>query len=119
MAVTVSFNFFPRRPKSRTTFTTFQANNLPRGSKVVARCVNAKGKKCKGRLGKTFTKNGARGSLKLGVFKKRYPAGSQLEVIVTNAGFVTQIKIVKVRKNKIPLIQTRCQTPGASARRTC
>ena len=120
MAVTVSYGYSPKFPKAKTTFIGFTAKNVPKGSKLVARCVNAKGKKCKGKLGKATTiKKTTKKSITLKGFNKKFPAGSQLEVIVSKAGFKTQVKIVQVRKNKIPTIVTRCQTPPSTKRAAC
>ena len=120
MAVTVSYGYTPKSPKANTTFIGFAARNVPKGSRLVARCVNAKGKKCKGKLGKATTvKKTTKKSVALKAFNKKYPAGSQLEVIVSKAGYKTQVKIVQVRKNKIPNIVTRCQTPPSTRRAAC
>ena len=110
----------PRFPKKTTQFTDFVANNVPKGSKLVARCVNKKGKKCKGKLGKPFTiKKTTKKSINLKAFRKKYPAGSFLEVIVSKAGFRDQIKITSVRKNKVPAVTTKCAAPGSKTRRSC
>jgi hypothetical protein len=119
MAVTVSYSFLPRKPKKTAQFTTFSVKNLPKGSKVEARCVTENGKKCKGKLGKATTKSNVGGTLRISSFSHSYPAGVQLEVIVTNPAYITQVKIVKVLKNKVPSITTRCQATGSSTRRGC
>ena len=121
MAVTVSYGYTPKFPKAKTTFFAFTAKNVPKGSKLVARCVKGKkNKKCKGKLGKTFTiKKTKKKTNALKVFNKKYPAGSKLEVIVSKSGFKTQVKIVQVRKNKIPSISTRCMTPPSTRRTGC
>ena len=120
MAVTVSFNFFPRKPKKTTRFSAFTVKNIPRGSKVVARCVTKKGKKCKGKFGKSFTKRNARGSFGLKIFNnKKFRVGSRLEIVVTNPAFVSQIKIISINRNKGPGIATRCQKPGSKKRIRC
>ncbi len=120
MAVTVGYAFFPKNPKKNTRFAEFVANNVPKGSKLVARCVTAKGKKCKGKLGKVFTiKKTKKKTLKIGNLNKKYPAGVQLELIVSKKGFKTQVKIIKVRKNAKPVISTRCMLPPSTRRRSC
>jgi hypothetical protein len=120
MAVTVSYGYVPKFPKKHTTFFAFTAKNVPKGSKVVAQCRTAKGKKCKGKLGKSSTvKKTKKKTMALKVFNKKYPAGTQLEVIVSKSGYKSQVKIVKVRKNKIPSIETRCITPGSKKRTAC
>ena len=93
---------------------------MPKGSKLVARCVTAKGKKCKGKLGKTFTiKKTTQRTIKIGLLNKKYPAGVQLELIVSKKGYKTQVKIVKVRKNAKPKISTKCMIPPSKKRRSC
>ena len=120
MDVTVSYGYFPRFPKKTTKFFVFVAKNVPKGSKLVAQCRTAKGKKCKGKLGKGLTiRKTTKKQVKIKAFNKKYPAGLQLEVIVSKAGYRTKIKIVQVRKNKIPNIVTRCQTPGSAKRTSC
>ena len=120
MAVTVSYGFIPKVPKSNTSFFEFLAKNVPKGSRLVAQCRTAKGKKCKGKLGKSSTiRKTTKKQIRLKGFEKKYPAGVQLEVIVSKAGFKTQVKIVQVRKNKIPSIVTRCITPGSTRRAAC
>jgi Ca2+-binding RTX toxin-like protein len=120
MAVTVSYGYAPKFPKKTTKFSAFTAKNVPKGSKLVARCVTKKGKKCKGKLGKSSTiKKTTKKTVALKTFNKKYPAGSTLEVIVSKAGYKTQIKIVQVLKNKTPNIVTRCLTPPSTKRRSC
>ena len=120
MAVSVGYSYFPDPPKKTTKFKFFTAKNLPKNAKVVARCVTKKGKKCKGKLGKTFTKKKTkRKQLKIPIFNRKFPAGVQLEVTVTKSGFKTQVKIVQVRKNKIPNILTRCISPPSKKRTSC
>jgi hypothetical protein len=65
--------------------------SVPRGSKVVVRCVT----------------------------EKRYPAGSRLEFIVTNPAYFTQIKIITINRNRDPSIGTRCQDSATAPRRAC
>jgi len=64
MAVTVGYSYFPDPPKLTTKFKFFTASNVPKGSKVIARCVTKKLKPCKGTLGKvtTIKKTGRRSS---------------------------------------------------------
>ena len=92
----------------------------PEGLQARGALRQLQGKKCKGKLGKSSTiKKTTKRSISLKGFNKRYPAGSQLEVIVSKAGYKTQIKIVQVRKNKIPSILTRCQSPPSAKRGAC
>ena len=119
-AVTVGYAFFPKHPKKKTRFSEFVANNVPKGSKLVARCVTAKRKKCKGKLGKTLTiKKTKKKAVKISTLNKKYPAGVQLEVIVSKSGYKTQVKIIQIRKNKKPRIVTRCMTPPSKKRKSC
>ncbi len=120
MAVSVSYSYFPDPPKTTTRFKFFVASNVPKGSKLVARCVTAKGKKCGGSLGRSFTiKKTKKKELKIPALNKKYRAGSQLEVIVSKSGFKTQVKVIKVRKNLKPKILTQCISPPATRRRGC
>ena len=117
--MTVAYKLF-EDPKKNTRFFRLTIKSVPPGSKVVGQCLTKKGKKCKGKLGKRFTKNNARGNFRLKSFeKKRYPAGSRLEFVVTNPAFFTQIKIVTMKRNADPSIGTKCQDPGATRRRAC
>ena len=76
MAVTVSYGYTPKFPKAKTTFFAFTAKNVPKGSKLVARCVTAKGKKCKGKLGKSSTiRKTTKKTISLKGFNRKYPAG--------------------------------------------
>ena len=118
-AVLVSYKLL-RDPTRTTNFLRLQVKNVPPGSKVVGRCLTKKNKKCKGKLKKSFTKNGARGTMRVKPFeKKNYPAGSKLEFVITNPGFVTQYKIVTMVNNNDPAIATRCSQPGSSRRGAC
>jgi hypothetical protein len=117
--VLVSYKLL-RDPTRTTAFFRLQVKNVPRGSKVVGRCLTKKNKKCKGKLRKGFSKNGARGTLRVKPFeRKNYPAGSKLEFTITNPGFVTQHKIVTMVRNGDPAIATRCSQPGSSRRGAC
>jgi hypothetical protein len=97
------------------------ASNIPAGSKLVARCVDRRGRRCGGKLRKAFTKRHARGTVRIkrAVIHKRIKAGRRIEVVVTNPGFVTQIKVIKVQRGKAPTITTRCQRPGTRKRTRC
>jgi Ca2+-binding RTX toxin-like protein len=118
-AVTVAYKLFDD-PKKTTRFVRLTIKSVPRGSTVVGRCVTKRGKRCKGRLGKRFTRSNASGSFRLKSFeKKNYPAGSRLEFIVTNPAFFTQIKTITTHRNGDPSIGTRCQDSPTSPRRAC
>jgi len=55
----------------------------------------------------------------IGALNKKYPAGVQLEVIVSKAKFKTQVKIIQVCKNKKPKIVTKCISPPSTKRKGC
>jgi hypothetical protein len=74
---------------------------------------------CKGRLKPGLLKTGARGSLRIRAFDRRYPSGTRLEVLIANPAYRSQIKTVVVRANRRPRIATRCQTPGTATRGRC
>lgn len=118
-AVTVAYKL-AEDPGKTTRFVRLRINSVPRGSTVVVRCLTQKGKRCKRALRKRFTKRNANGSFRLKSFeKKRFPAGSRLEFIVTNPAYYTQIKIIKINRNRDPSISTRCQDSATSPRRAC
>jgi len=120
MAVTVGCSYFPDPPKLTTKFKFFTASNVPKGSKVIARCVTKKLKPCKGTLGKVTTiKKTKKKEFMIGALNKKYPAGVQLEVIVSKAKFKTQVKIIQVCKNKKPKIVTKCISPPSTKRKGC
>ena len=118
LAVQLTFGFLPLHPKKTTRFIDFVAHNVPKGSKLVGRCL---GKKCRGKLGKKFTiANTTKTNVKLKRFLKKYPAGTSLELTVSKSGFNNQIKITAIRRNKIPsVVATKCQAPGSKTRRNC
>ena len=88
---------------------------------VVARCVDRRGRRCGGKLRKAFTKRHARGTVRIKrpLIRRPIKAGNRIEVVVSNPGYVTQIKIIKIRRGKAPTISTRCRRPGASKRTRC
>jgi hypothetical protein len=118
--VTVAYKLF-EDPKKTTRFFRLRVKHIPPGSTVVGTCLTKSGKRCKGKLAKRFTQNNARGQFRVKPFemKRRYPAGSRLEFVISNPAFVTQIKIVTMNRNRDPSIGTRCQDPGATRRRAC
>ncbi len=119
MGATVSYAFFPQRPRRSTRFSGFRVGNVPKGSTVTGRCLTAAGRPCTGRRKPGFLKTGARGSLRVNAFDRRYPAGTRLEVVISNPAYRSQIKTVFVRANRRPRIATRCQTPGTTKRGSC
>ena len=125
MAVKMTYVFFPSDPKATTRFKPFKLRSIPKGAKLDARCVTAKRKKCKGRAGKVFKKSFGgkapkRGRFRLKAFERTFRAGSTLEITISKPGYVTQIKIVKVRRNKDPLPgNDRCIRPPSTKRRAC
>ena len=64
-ATNITFTFFPAKPKRTTRFEDFKIHSVPKGSKVVGKCLTSKGKRCGGKLRKSFTKKKARGDFKL------------------------------------------------------
>jgi len=109
------------RPRRSTMFVTVAVTGVPRGSKVVGRCLTRRAKRCATRrLRRTFTKGNARGTVRLKRFeRRRLRAGTRLEVVVTHPDYLSQIKTVTVRRGRPPLISTRCQRPGEPQRRRC
>ena len=119
MAVTVSYSYFPLRPRATTRFRHFVVEHIPKGSTVVARCVTRRGSPCSGALGKRFRRVNVSRRLAVPGFNRRYPAGRRLEVTVSHPEYRTQIKTVMVRRGKKPYISTRCQDPGSPRRTAC
>lgn len=119
MAVTVSYGFSPLRPRDTTTFTRFRAQNAPKRSRVVARCLNRRGKRCAGKLGRPKRFRNRHRSFAVKTFLHTYRAGTRLELQVSKKGYETMVKIVKVRKNKQPDVITRCIRAPATRRVRC
>jgi Ca2+-binding RTX toxin-like protein len=118
-AVTVAYKLF-EDPTRTSRFFRLTIKSVPRGSKVVGRCLTKKNKPCKGKLKKRFTKRNARGNFRIKALEMRkYPAGSKLEFVITNPAYVTQIKTMTIKRNADPAIGTRCQDPGSTRRRAC
>jgi hypothetical protein len=109
------------QPRRTTTFTQISITGVPAGSKVVARCLTPKGRRCAGRrLKKAFVKARARGALRIRRFeRRRLRPGMRIDIAISNPAYVTQIKIITVRKNRLPRIGTRCRRPGEPARTRC
>ncbi len=112
MAVGLAFAIFPR-PRATSRFTELVLRRVPRGSKAVVRCI--------GRCGgvRRLTKRDTRSSVRLDRFERRYRPGTRIEAVISNPAFVTQVKVLTVRRNRSPRIVTRCVLPGASKRTRC
>jgi hypothetical protein len=95
-----------------TKFTTLQIKGVPIRSKLVVTCKAPKGKKCPA---KKFTKKNAFGTVKLKKWqKKKLYAGTKLTATITKTGnYIGAVKILTVRKKRVPKIVTRCLPPGA------
>ncbi len=119
-AVLMSFKLLAD-PTRVTRFQRLLLKNVAKGSKVSVKCLTKKGKRCKGKLKKGFTKKKTtKGTIRMKVFeKKKYPAGSKIEATITNPAFKTQFKTIKMRKNADPSIATRCATPPSKKRKAC
>ena len=119
--VSISYAFFPLNPKKTTRFEGFIAKDVPKGTRITVRCVKAKnGKKCRGKLGASMTiKKTKKKTNKLKVLNRKYPAGSNLEVTFSKTGYRTKIKILKVLKNRRPVVNTKCIDPGSTKRKSC
>ena len=102
IASTVSFNF--PSPRSTTKFTVFVVKGVPAGSLIKATC---KGKAC-GKKKITQTVKKAKGTVKLKKFQRKFKAGSVLEVRVSKPGMEGIVKLVSIKKNKNPVISTKC-----------
>ena len=92
---------------------------VPRGSKLIARCQTAAGRTCKGILGRSLTRDQVGGTLRIKALERRYPAGTQLVVTITNPAYITQVKTLTIRKRRGPAVGTRCQAPDTSRLTRC
>jgi hypothetical protein len=107
-AIKLAFNFI--RTRTSTTFTNLVVKDVPKGSKVTARCRPER--KCPA---KAFSKRNAGGTVKLKSFVgKRLAAGTQIDVRVTRRGTIGAVKLVTIRADDAPSIVTRCLPPGAT-----
>ena len=111
MAVTVSYGYAPKSPKKSTTFSAFMAKNVPKGSKLVARCVTKQGQEVQGQarqeLDDQEDDQEDRPARRASTRSTR-PAAAR--GIVSKAGFKTQVKIVQVPR-------TRPRTSSRAVRR--
>ncbi len=83
----------------------------PRGVRIGVRCT---GNGCPRRalaVATAFTR--------LRVFERRLPAGTQLEIRVTRAGYVGKHTLIRIRRGEPPSRLDRCLYPGSSAPRRC
>jgi hypothetical protein len=108
-------------PGERTKFNSLELRNVPAGSTVVARCLTREGARCKGkRLGKVVRREGAEGTVRIRRFENRpIRAGHRLEFEISNPGYLTQYKVVRVRRGAAPTITTECAQPGSEERTGC
>ena len=119
MAVTIAFAAFPS-PGATSRFTDLIVKNIPRGSRLVARCLTPRGRRCGGAARRTITVDSSRGNVVLRRFqRRRYRPGTRIEAVVAHPDFITQVKIFTVRRNRSPRITERCLTPGSSKRERC
>ena len=102
------------RKRGSTRFTGFRLRKVPAGSTVVARCLT-----CKGKRGKAVTTKPAGTDIAIKAFDRTFPAGTRLEVVVSNPAYITQIKTLLVRRGKAPRVTTLCQAAGAAKRTRC
>jgi hypothetical protein len=108
-------------PGERTKFLSLELRNVPAGSTVVARCLTREGRRCKGkRLGKVVRREGAEGTVRIRRFENRpIRAGHRLEFEISNPGYLTQYKVMRVRRGAAPTITTECSQPGSEERTGC
>src|SRR5262249_4848592 len=107
--ILVTLSFFAKKatPKS-TKLTTLKVRNVPLGATVTVTC---KGKGCpKGLKGKGFIKKNAFGAVDLKKFiKKPLRVGITITVVVSKPNAINAVKVMKIRKSKVPSITTLCQ----------
>ena len=51
--------------------------------------------------------------------KKRLKVGVKIVVVVSKPGSVSAQKTLTIRRNKAPLVSTRCIAPGATRAQAC
>lgn len=119
MAAQVSFGFRPRNPRRFTRLDHVILENVPRGSKVVARCRTKAGRACKKKLRKSFTKRHASGRLRIKAFERRYPVRSRLVIRISNPDYLTQVKTLVIRRHRGPRIINRCELPDSTRLTSC
>jgi hypothetical protein len=106
MTTTLSYRWVYR--KGWTRLSRVHLKGIPGGSTVVARCLT-----CAGKRGRAVTTKPARAEIALKAFDRRFPAGTRLEVVITNPAYMTQIKTLRVRRNRPPRPATSCRPAGA------
>jgi len=115
--VLLQFKF--KLPKASTKLGELKVKGIPEGSKLVVRCLTADDEACAGKLGKTYTRENASGTVRVKRFERKIPAGNRLEATVTNANYKTIHKTLKIRANKNPTLTTTCSEPGSDERGAC
>jgi hypothetical protein len=119
MAVQVSYRFRPINPRRFTRLGHVILENVPPGSKVVARCRTKAGGKCRKKLRKSFTKRHADGRVRIRAFERRYPVRSRLEIRISHPDYLTQVKTLVIRRHSGPRIVNRCELPDSKRLTTC
>jgi len=95
-------------------FRSLALKGVPSGSTVKLRC---RGSTCP-RARQTI--RGASGRVPLRSFTgHRLAPGTRLEAVVTSAGRVGVVKLMRIRRSRAPLLATRCIAPGETRRQSC
>ena len=107
-------------PGASTTFKRFELRGVPEGATVVVRCLTKSGKRCGGKLRKTFKKEDASGTVAVKRFvDRKIKAGRRLEAEISHPSYFTKFKTLTVRRDRRPTITTECAKPGSEKRTDC
>ncbi len=109
----VDIRFAVRSSARATIFTKLAVKDIPKGSKVTARCAG------RGRCNvRRFVRRKAAGRVVLRPFVgKPIGVGAVIDVRVTHKGSIGAVKLIRIRARKAPAITDRCLPPGTSAPR--
>jgi hypothetical protein len=111
-AVTLAFSF-ANSTKTKTKLTSLVVKNVPAGSTVTAACRKHCAKK-------SFKKARASGRVALSaLIKKPLKVNSVITVVVSKPGFVSAVKVLKIRARKAPSVTTQCRPEGAKKPVAC
>ena len=110
----VLFSYEADTDRRGTVLRRLTVKGLPRGATVRVRCSGAT---CPRRR-QTIRDTGS--AVRLPRFSRRRLApGTRLEAVVTAPGRVGVVKIVKIRRSRVPTISTLCIAPGETRRQAC
>jgi hypothetical protein len=110
----IQLQWFGRTGRNGTVFTRLALRGLPTGSTVRVRC---KGSSCPRRR-QTFRDTGRRVDLRSFVDHRLRP-GTRLTTTITHDARVGVVKVMRIRRSRVPAIRTLCLAPGAIDPQPC